>query len=242
MTEQASFQDKRVHAAFKLADIARQPIGQQIEHRAGERGFVLAGLFHKDAAARFGVGFLDAGQKTGTEAGHKLGVHVAEFARRERACQDHAAPPALQGFDGRQHFILHFFLALEKVHVFQQQEIHIPEAALESLHFPCPQGLHEAGGKFFGGQVFHAGVGAIARLAQGVPHSLRQMRFAKPRTGTQKEHVHSRSGAGHVAGRGIGHVVGGTHDKAFKGVAPGHRLDLGRGKRCGDRQGQLFPA
>ena len=236
--KQLGLEQQVMHAAFQLPDIPGEALGQHIHHRIGQQRVVLAGLLLKDTAARAGVGLFNTGEEPRTETRHEAVVHVSQLAGRKGTRQDDAAPLFLQGLDGGKHLILHLFLALEEVHVLKEQQIHVAETPLEAIHGPRLEGLHETARKLFGGQIFDLGIGAVAGLAQSLPHGLREVRLAEPRPGAEEQGIHGGTGTRHVARRGIGHVIGGADHKAVERVPPVVRDGLVHGH--GDRQGKLL--
>ena len=148
----------------------------------------------------------------------KLAVHALELARRKRGGENDPASPGLQVFNHSQGHILHFLLTLEKMHVFQQQDIQFLQTAFKSLHVMAAQGGHKTRGEFLGRKIGHARAAAVP--AEALAHGLGQMRLAEARGGVHKQRPHVAAATADVLRGGHGHAVAGPHHKIFETIAP----------------------
>lgn len=171
------------------------------------------------------------------EPGNQIVVHILQLARGKGACEHDATAARLQTLDGREHLVLHLFFSLQEMHVFQQQQVHIPESVLETLRIAGAQSLHEAGRKFFGRQIFDFRIAAIAALTDGLSYGLCQVGLAQSWPGAEEKGIHHCIGPAQILGSSIGEVVGGTDHKAVEAVTP-----VMLSARHFDREGELFGA
>ena len=178
---------------------------------------------------------------------------LADLSRQIAAGEDHLGLTAHQGIQGIADFRLDLFLAAQKLHFFQEQDVALtPEALLEIGHAAALQGAHHFIGEIFRRQVKHLAVGG--RLTDKVAHCLGQVALAQTGAGSDEEDVVVKSV---VAGKGvrglIGQTVGSSHHEFIKGEGlvqgspggPGRHLRQGRlghlrqGRRPG-RSGEQF--
>ena len=93
-------------------------------------------------AAHLRIGPLQGRHDAGTEMGDQPAVQPFQLARGKAAGKDGAAAAILQALDDGQDHVLHLFLALQEMHVFQKEHVQVAQTGAEALHIVAAQGRH----------------------------------------------------------------------------------------------------
>ena len=184
-------------------------------------------------AAHLRIGPFQGRDDAGAEMGDQLAVQFFQLARRKAAGKDGAAATILQALDDGQDHVLHLFLALEEMHVFQQEHVQIAQAGAEALHIVAAQGRHIARGQILGGKIGQTGLTAL--LLHGTAHGLHDVGLAQAGSRADEQGLHTAAVMADVLGRSHGHGIAGADHEIVETEAPAL---TGAGAQRGGRQGQ----
>ena len=165
--------------------------------------------------------------------GDQLAVQFFQLARRKAAGKNGASAAILQALDDGQDHVLHLFLALKEMHVFQQEHVQIAQTGAEALHIVAAQGSHITRRQILGGKVGQTGLPAL--LLHGTAHGLHDVGLAQAGSRADEQGLHTAAVMANVLGRGHGHGIAGADHKIVETEAPAL---TGTGAQRGGRQGQ----
>ena len=217
-------QVEAVDGAFQLAAVLRQPVGQELEHLAGqlEGGIGQALLLHpplQDLETQLLVEIGDLDDETALHARAHAIVEAVELPRRTGRSDHDLAAAIQQRVDDVLELLLGL-LALHELEIVDQQNVDGAELVLEGDGVLAAHGLHELIAEALGRQVEHLRLGRAPLHLPG--DGMQQMRLAEPDMGMEVERVERpllvEHGRSHLGRHRVGDAVGLALHEALEGV------------------------
>ena len=173
--------------AFELAHVRADALGDEIEHPTVERDIEVGLLAAQDGDARLKIRHLDLRGEAPLKAGDEAAFEILDLARRTIAGEHDLARVVEELVEGVEELLLRAVLALEEVHVVDQQHVHLAVFLAELREGLLLDRFHELIRELLARDVAHDGV-ALPR-DHFLADSLEQVRLAEAGGAVEEERV-----------------------------------------------------
>ena len=230
---------------LEAAQVVGDALGDQLQDAVvADVDPVVVGALAQHRQPRGGVGRADVDQQPGLEALAQAVLELGHVARRAVGGQHQLAARLVQRVEGVEELLLGLHLALEELHVVDQQDVVAPVAVLEGVDVAGLQRLEELVGEALDRRVADGQPATVG--ADVVADAVQQVGLADAGRADDEERVVGLAGQlGDRERRGVGEAVGVADDELLEGElgvqARGLALGEERGARVvgdGRRRGQ----
>lgn len=123
------------HGSLELANAGSNVLSEEADDliRNGTLELIDFRLLAKDGDAEFEVGKFDVGNHSPLESGHQASLNTRNLGWRTIGRHDDLTSVFIEGVEGVEEFLLRGFLALEEVHVIDEEKIGLAKSAAELI-------------------------------------------------------------------------------------------------------------
>ena len=202
---------------LEAAEVVGDALGDQLQDAVvADVDPVVVGALAQHRQARGGVGRADVDQQPGLEALAQAVLELGHVARRAVGGQHQLAARLVQRVEGVEELLLGLDLALEELHVVDQQDVVAPVAVLEGVDVAGLQRLEELVGEALDRRVADGQPAAVG--ADVVADAVQQVGLADAGRADDEERVVGLAGQlGDRERRGVGEAVGVADDELLEG-------------------------